>query len=265
MRLNSIKIIILTICIIISSFTAITYADVTFSQSELDNIFKQANLSYEQQQFYTAIEHYNELINKGIKNGDLYFNLANAYFKNGQIGNSILNYKNALVFKPRDADVKANMKFALEQTSDQLSTDESVEPILSILLFWYYDLNLPELLSLTIFVNAIVCICLICSIFYKNEILRISNYIVLIILAILIISSVTKLINNYRITEGVVIVTEAEAKSANGECFQTLFKLHEGTTVKISDHKEDWYKVVLSDGKKGWLYKDSLGLVNASM
>jgi len=72
-----------------------------------------ANQAYQNGEYELARDHYEALVNRGIQNGDLHFNLGNAYFKTGQIGPSILHYEKALHYEPFHADINHNLKRAL--------------------------------------------------------------------------------------------------------------------------------------------------------
>ena len=39
---------------------------------------------------------------------------------------------------------------------------------------------------------------------------------------------------------------------------KVLFQINEGTIVEILQVKEDWYEIILLDGKKGWVLSGSL-------
>lgn len=259
----TLTIVLITIIMIFLSLNQVIKADNSLNDFDVKATFEKANELYNQGNYFDAISIYENIINKGIKNGNIYFNLANSYLKNEQLGKAILNYKNAQIFQPRDVDIERNLNYALELTKDQISTEEAMDPMLRIIFFWYYTLNLPELIILTITLNLIVCITLIVSFFYKNEILKGANFIAVIILIILTISSGVKIYNNDKPSEGVIVVKEVDVKCANGSSYENLFTLHEGTPFKISQQIDEWYKIELSNGQKGWLYKDSIGLVNA--
>lgn len=228
-------------------------------------LFKEAIESYQQKQYTKSIQALQDLINSGVKNADLYYDLANAYFKSDQIGKSILNYKNALVLSPRDPDAKANLKFALEQTKDQFSSEDSIDPILRILAFWYFDLNLFELIALTLVVNIFTCFCVFICFFYKNEILKVVQWVLIVLLLVLIVSTVIKLYYNFNPSEGVIVATEADVKCGDDSTYKTLFKIHEGAEFKIEDKRDKWYKIRLKDNRKGWINSDVIGLVIAGM
>ncbi|MGD9580771.1 MAG: tetratricopeptide repeat protein [Vampirovibrionia bacterium] len=240
-----------------------TFAESLFNSSDYKNDFIEANNQYKNHNYYEAITNYNKIINKGINNGSVYYNLGNAYLKNDQIGKAILSYKKALKYQPRNPDIKTNLQFALDGTKDQFSTEETVEPILHILAFWYYNLNTSELVTITIIINFILCIGVIINLFYSNNILKITNYVVLTMLLILFSSSIIKIYNNNKVASGVVIVKETDIKSGYGYDYSTLYKLHEGSVFKITENKDDWYKILLTNGQKGWINKDSIGVVKS--
>jgi tetratricopeptide (TPR) repeat protein len=250
---------------LLSGFTASVNAQNILNNDNYQEIFQEANKAYKNKHYLSAIKLYNKLLNKGFKNGNLYYNLANAYLKNESIGNAIANYKNAQVFLPRNADIKANLKFTREQVPQQLSSSGDFETVLNILAFWYYDLNMVELVVLTIFINIITFGILIINLFYRNDYLKISIYILFVILGVLIISSSLKLINNYRVTEAVIATKEVDLKSGNDKSYSTLYTVKEGIEVKIEEQSGDWYKILLPDGRKGWIDDNNLAIVNAHM
>ena len=82
--------------------------------AEENEFFDRGNTYYEQEEYNNAIDEYKKIIAGGEVYGPLYFNLANAYFKKGELGKAIVNYERAEIFIPRDADLNANLKFAVE-------------------------------------------------------------------------------------------------------------------------------------------------------
>ena len=55
---------------------------------------------------------YENILKEGFSSGELYYNLANSYFKNEQLGKAILNYERAKWFLPRDNDLEFNYQHA---------------------------------------------------------------------------------------------------------------------------------------------------------
>ena len=78
-----------------------------------------ANRLYEDGQFAQAAQAYQQLADQGFADSALFFNLGNAYFKQGDYGRAILNYRRAEQLAPRDEDIAANLALARAQRVDQ--------------------------------------------------------------------------------------------------------------------------------------------------
>ncbi len=74
--------------------------------------FLQANKLYEEAKYSQAAAMYEELIHSGHVSPALYFNAGNAWFKTGQIGRAIYDYRRAEQLAPRDPDIRANLEIA---------------------------------------------------------------------------------------------------------------------------------------------------------
>jgi hypothetical protein len=74
-------------------------------------LFEQANRAYEQGKFAEAIQTYSLLVQSGRTSPAIYFNLGNACFKAGRIGDALGHYLIAERLAPRDPDLQANIRF----------------------------------------------------------------------------------------------------------------------------------------------------------
>ena len=82
------------------------------------------------------------LLSDGFRNGAVYYNLGNAYFRAGECGRSIAAYRKAKPFRPRDPYLEANLKQALSVAPGRLP--EPPPPWWRHVLFWSGWLSLPE-------------------------------------------------------------------------------------------------------------------------
>ena len=57
------------------------------------------------------------------RSADVYYNLGNSYYKAGEIAKAVLNYERALLMKPGNSDIRANLEVARAKTIDK------VEPV----------------------------------------------------------------------------------------------------------------------------------------
>ena len=59
-----------------------------------------------------------------------------------------------------------------------------------------------------------------------------------------------------------VIMQTVPVKSTPDKSGNTLFTLHAGTKVEVSDNSmNSWKEISLPDGKKGWLQKSAIELI----
>lgn len=79
--------------------------------------FDDANRLYEQGKYREAVAGYEQVLASGTRSSALWFNLGNAHFKAGHVGDAIAAYRQAEQLAPRDADVRANLDFARRQVT----------------------------------------------------------------------------------------------------------------------------------------------------
>src|SRR5512139_111325 len=78
----------------------------------LPSVFDRANASYESGDFTGAEALYRRILDSGVENGVVYYNLGNACFKQKKIGQAIYYWEKARQILPHDADVRANLELA---------------------------------------------------------------------------------------------------------------------------------------------------------
>jgi SH3-like domain-containing protein len=64
---------------------------------------------------------------------------------------------------------------------------------------------------------------------------------------------VTQVADSRNRNDAVVTATVATAKTSPDSQSLDAFVIHEGLKVKLSDSVGDWLKIVLADGKVGWI------------
>ena len=88
------------------------------AQNEL--LFSQANEAYNKGNYTKAVELYENIEKTGNVSENLYFNLANSYYKLQKIAPSIYNYEKALSLAPNNQDILDNYRFAKNMRIDQI-------------------------------------------------------------------------------------------------------------------------------------------------
>lgn len=199
-----------------------------------------------------AAQLYEKLIHSGIRNGEVYYNLGNSYFKMGQLGRAIVSYRLAEMYLPRDEDLRANLNYARQLTKDRIEPRQ-FWPFIKQFCFWYSKLTTKELLFVFFIAHLLFWSLALIKFFWKNEYTNLILFINLAVLLVLFVSLAVKLYTYYYVHEGVVLAKEITVRSGNGINNTALFQLHDGAEFKISKGEKEWLQIELTDGKRGWV------------
>jgi tetratricopeptide (TPR) repeat protein len=231
-----------------------------FGQS-IEESMQKAGDNYRNGQFDKAIEIYVRLLNEGYEGTTLYFNLANSYYRIGQLGQAILNYERALRLSPSDEDVKHNLAFA------NLSTVDRIQPLPTFFLFEWWE---SILASLTVngwtylaYISFILLVILIVIYFFaktifQQKLILFSGLGMLAIFLMLISLLIVKLNRKENLIEGVVIEQSITVKTSPDLKSTDAFVIHEGLKVNLEDKLDNWVKIKLADGKVGWIENNAV-------
>ena len=228
----------------------------THSETAATRLYNKANQLYEEGNYEEAIAEYERILAAEIKNGYVYYNLGNAYFKSEQLGKAILSFERARRLLPRDEDINANLTFARQFTKDKIETPQPGW----IAQFIIGLHNLFSLLEVTVIAwvsYVIVCFTAILYILTRSERLRSIAIHVGAVSLVLFLLTGTSLFVKIRAAEStklaIVMVPEVNARSGPGDEYTKMFTIHEGTKVRIRQSREGWYLISLPGGTGGWI------------
>lgn len=215
-------------------------------------LFMEAQKNYREGNYSQAARNFEKLLQDGTRNGTLYYNLGNSYFKMGMLGKAILSYRLAELYLPRDEDLNANLRYARQLTKDRIESKQLV-PFLKRFCFWYSKLNIKELFIVFLIAHTLFWLIAMIRIVWRKEYL---NFIFLITLAVVVVLGFSLALKLYYYSygiDGVVVAKDITVRSGNGITNTALFQLHDGAECKITKQEGDWLKIELPDGKKGWI------------
>lgn len=196
-----------------------------------------------------AAKQYETILAGGFKNGQIYYNLGNTYYRQGELGKAIVNYRRAERFMPRNADLDANLRLVKGSTEDrEFSTEISV--VIRRIFFWIFLLNQDELSIVAVSLYVIVMIALFFSIIREYAWLKRALLGFSIALFVVIVSLGFKIYREQGVNCGVIIATKCEVRYGPGEEYEPKFEIHNGAECVIEDEKEDWYRVYVNVGVK---------------
>lgn len=94
------------------------------SGSSLIGIFETANVAASRGDHATAIANYRKLTDAGIRDPDVYFNLATSFAQSGDYARAILNYERTLTIRPNDSKSSENLLDAEKALEEQRAESE---------------------------------------------------------------------------------------------------------------------------------------------
>ena len=219
-------------------------------------IYNEGIEAYGKEDYKLAIDKWERLLSSGYYSPELYYNLGNAWFKEGSVPGAILYFEKALLLKPFNEDYRYNLEIAKSYTTDRFETVPEV-----FFVRWYKMVSLLTgsnnwaLISLILFILSLVLI-LIYLFSSRLTLKKVSFYLGLIFVLISLVSISLSYMNN-QITENrqsaIIFSPVITGKSSPGNEGKDLFVIHEGTKVRIEDQIGDWVEVRLSDGNIGWI------------
>ena len=227
--------------------------------TELTRAFLDGVHSYKTEDYETAIVEFSKIVDAGIRNGNLFYNLGNAYLKNGDVGYAMLWYKRALKLTPDDPDLKFNHKYGLTLVKDE--REDNRLPILRVVFFWQHLLSATTIQWAAIILNMLFWIILVLQALRKKRILKTLSYV---ILTLALVFTLTAFYNHYAaryVKEAVIFPDKVAVRSGLADDSTELFALHAGTKVTIEKENKDFYRIYFSEGKIGWLRKSEVGVI----
>ena len=235
---------------IIYTILAILFTAAVFAQSDL---VQKANEHYTKEEFQKAIDGYNQILMAGIESPEVYFNLANAYYKTKQYTLSILNYERAKLLAPDDEDIEFNLQVANQKVVDSIQD----LPGIFIVRWWNALVNsqTTDTWAVISIFSFVVFLTMLGFYFFAktSEVKRITFWSGCFLIVFTIFSYTfaakqkSRLVNH---TYAIVMQPTVTVKSSPSETGTNLFVVHEGLKVKITDKLGDWVEIRLADGNK---------------
>jgi hypothetical protein len=244
-------------------YTILLFASVsaTMAQPTSAERWEMGNKAYMDGAYDKAIEEYSAILEGGEYSMELYYNLANAYFKMENIGKAILYYNKALRIAPSQEDVLHNLAIAETRTKDRITAVPEF-----FLHRWMrvvrnsVSCNVWGALSL-LFFALILTFALLFLLASRLGVRKAGFYGALCSLLLFVATTAFAISSRNDILtedEAIVMSSAISVKSSPDRSATDLFVLHEGTKLRIVAEFDEWVEVVIADGKKGWTERKNI-------
>jgi len=238
--------------------------------SEIHDLFSQAKESFRRANtaaaggkveaardlYGRAILRFERIVREGgVRNGKLYYNIANVYFRKGELGRAILNYRRAARLIPADSNLRENLDYARSLRLDKIEV-KSEKRLLETLFFWHYTWPTKvRFLLFVLFFDLAWLLLIIARLAPGSPGLRVGTAVCVILCAAMIVSASIGSARIALVKEGVVTAAEVVARKGDGESYQPSFTdpLHEGTEFTLMELRGGWSHIRLLDGRDCWI------------
>jgi len=214
----------------------------------------EANRLYEAGQFAEAAAAYQALVDTGVEDGALYYNLGNAYLKANDLGRAVLNYRRAQQLLPHDPDVAANLRLARAQTRDQLEEADGGLLAGSVRRFLVEWTTLEEAAVIALGLWVVLCALVVVAILWPRGRpgLRYAISVTAVLLGLSLLSAGIRVADVPGRVPAVIVAESIEVHSGPGTDYLTEFTLHAGAEVRLVEQRNDWVRIVLPGDLQGW-------------
>ena len=234
------------------------------TEATADGLWDAGGTAYMNEKFHEAATHYQALADRGLSSYKLFYNLANAYFKDGRLGKAILYYHRALRLAPGEEDIRYNLTIAEAKLKDTI--EEVPEFFLSE---WFVSLrrtmsctawSIFSLVALAVGLALVLAYLLARSMAWR----KVGFYGTLLMALVFVVTTWFAIGERKSIldrTDAVVQPASVSVKSSPDKSATDLFILHEGTPLKIGSRLDGWCEVTIADGKKGWIEEHKIEVI----
>jgi tetratricopeptide (TPR) repeat protein len=205
--------------------------------------FAKANKEFAAGNFKAAIADYEADVATRQWSANLFYNLGNAYFRDGDIGRAILNYERALEIDPHHPEADANLRLARDQTRGLELAPAAAEKYLSrggtstvvmagAISFWLAVFLLVRRARGGPLMAAIACLLVSAACAWAAWMLE----------------------NGTRGQGAAIVVAEeTQARVATADTARSILVLPAGSEVVILQQRGDWNYAILPNNQRGWI------------
>ena len=212
-------------------------------------------------QYDLAIQEFETILDSNWDSPELYYNLGNAYYRNGNTSGAVWAYESCLRLFPTNLDAEYNLNLANLKVKDRVDLPDP-----PIYLKWY--MSIKEHYTPSIWVNITLLILLLLSLSstVSRTLSIISlNYISGMFITLFFCSLFITLHSIWTVNafnQGVIFPPTVEVRSEPNTFSARLFEVHEGLKVLVNQQSENWVEIELLDGKSGWIKNQQIRLIH---
>lgn len=232
-------------------------ASMNIQAKDLDSLWTAGVQAYTDGKFADASTAWTSIEESGQKSAKLYYNLGNAWFKQGNYPKAILNYERALRLDPSYSDARYNLEFTGNFVQDKIEpVPEFILKSVARKVCYVMSSNVWAVIFLVLLAAALMMglLFLLGSSVGKRRAGFYCGIVLLLLSAGALSFSAWQKSDSMKTDTAIVMSPVSSVKSSpSSGSSKDLFVIHEGTKVTILDEVGSWKNISLADGRQGWI------------
>lgn len=227
------------------SFLAIIF----LGASAFDDAFERSVHAYNESNYSVSIRELEQLVDQGVVTPEVFYNLGNAHYRNGDLGRAIASYERALQLNPGMDDARENLTLSIGQTQGQMMAKPLPPEWERALLFWHESLRPRTSLGLAlaswVFFWLVLGLREVKRMPYMRRAAVLSAVLVLAFAA-------SWWVKTHPQPVAVAVSDRVPVHYGTSESEKVRFELFEGDRVRVEEAKGQWLRISTWDGERGW-------------
>ncbi|RKZ18318.1 hypothetical protein DRQ53_01040 [bacterium] len=224
---------------------------------------RRAAVAYDAGDFEQAATLWESARDAGLDAAVVHFDLGNARFKQGQLGEAIASYLRAARIDPGNPRIRTNLDRARAQIKDVDLSGHALPPVLRPFAWGYSLFSANQWLALALLLGLLLASLRITNQWLPLPVRWLSPATRVLAVALLVATLTGSFRHHldFGTERAVVVAEEVEVRSGPGSGYNLAFRVHEGLAVKVADDRGDWLRIDLGGELVGWVPADSLELL----
>lgn len=240
-------------------------ASMNIQAKDLDSLWTAGVQAYTDGKFSDASAAWTSIEESGQKSAKLYYNLGNAWFKQGNYPKAILNYERALRLDPSYSDARYNLEFTSNFVQDKIEpVPEFILKSVARKVCYVMGSNAWAVIFLVLLAAALVMglLFLLGSSVGKRRAGFYCGIVLLLLSAGALSFSIWQKSDSVKTDTAIEMSPVSSVKSSpSSGSSKDLFVIHEGTKVTILDEVGTWRNISLADGRQGWIPASDIEII----
>lgn len=207
-----------------------------------------------------AIQKYRDIVDRGIEDPDLFFNLGTSYLYAGEYGNAIYWYYKTMLLRGINEDIDKNFRLAVKGLEEKGIVYSGGDSIFYDIVVKYYHPAIS--IIFVILINLLFFILILKRFLLIKRDVKVFIFVLSILVFLFALFIGTRVIFVHIQERGIIISGPLDIKEGPSDVYKTLSQINEGTMVRIREKYGDFLLIELPDSRiKGWVLSEQVGIL----